>query len=178
LKFGGRGNLSMNTVLSIMKLIYLSSVLLEKPVVAQNSSFSHSWSWALLEKLPSVQLLMNFPAFLWNPEVHYPVHKYPPLVFILSQIDPVNATSSISLRSILILSIHLRVLLPKGLLTYGFPTNILYAFLFSPIRATCPAHLILLDLVVAQITKFPSFVEHDGSFLVHSGPLLEPLWHR
>jgi hypothetical protein len=26
-------------------------------------SFTHSWSWALLEKPPIVQLLKNFPAF-------------------------------------------------------------------------------------------------------------------
>jgi hypothetical protein len=43
------------------------------------------------------------------------------------------------LRSILILSIHLRLDLPSGLFPSGIPTNILYAFLFSPIRATCLA---------------------------------------
>jgi hypothetical protein len=42
---------------------------------------------------------------------------------------------------------HLRLGLPSGLCPRGFPTNILYALLFSPIRATCSAHLILLDFI-------------------------------
>jgi hypothetical protein len=49
---------------------------------------------------------------------------------------------------ILILSTHLRLGRPSDLFLSGFPTNILYGFLFSPILVTCPAHLILLDLII------------------------------
>jgi hypothetical protein len=46
------------------------------------------------------------------------------------------------------LSTHLRLGLPSGLLPSGFPTNILYAFFLSPIRATCPTHLTLINFIL------------------------------
>ena len=46
---------------------------------------------------------------------------------------------------------HLRLGLPSGLLPSGFPSKTLYKPLFSPIRSTCPTHLILLDLITRTI---------------------------
>jgi hypothetical protein len=44
-------------------------------------------------------------SILWNPKVHFRVHKSPALVPILRQINPIH-TSSSYLKSILILSTH------------------------------------------------------------------------
>ena len=57
----------------------------------------------------------------------------------------------VSLRSILILSSHLRLGLPKDLLPIGIPVQILKAILPSSILAAWTAHLNFLDLITLTI---------------------------
>jgi hypothetical protein len=73
------------------------------------------------------------PSILWNPKVYYRVHKSTPPVPILSQINPIHTIPSHLSKTHLVLSAHLRLGLPSGLLYSDFPTNNLYAFLFSPL---------------------------------------------
>ena len=101
------------------------------------------------------------PRILWNPKVHYRIHKWPPRSPILSQINPALFHHPTSWTSSLILFSHLRLGLPSSLWSSVLSTKILYTLLVSPIHATFPAHIILLDLITpnniwwaVQIIKF------------------------
>ena len=67
-------------------------------------------SWDAIRFLVSQEI----PRISWNPKVHYRIHKYPPPVPILSQLDPDHIPNPTSWRSILILFSHLRLCLPSG----------------------------------------------------------------
>ena len=91
----------------------------------------------------------EIPRISWNLKVHYRIHKCPPPVLILSQLDPVHAPHPTSRRSILILSSHLRLGLPSGFFPSGFPPK--PCIHLSPIRAAYPSQLILLYFITRTI---------------------------
>jgi hypothetical protein len=72
----------------------------------------------------------ELPNILWNPKVHYRVHKSPSLVLSWAKSIQSIPPHPISLRDISILSTHLRLGLPTGLFPSGILAKILYAFLF------------------------------------------------
>jgi len=56
----------------------------------------------------------EIPCILWKLKVHYCIHKCPPPVPILSQLNPGHTPHPTSWRPILILSSHLHLGLPSG----------------------------------------------------------------
>ena len=109
------------------------------------------WSRVLLEKLASLQLVKKFPAFYGTRRFLTALTSARHLSLFWASPIQSSYPNPTSWRSILILSSHLRLGLPSGLFPSGFPTSILYTPLPSPIRATCLAHLILLDFITRTI---------------------------
>ena len=109
------------------------------------------WCRVLLEKLTGLQLVNKFHAFHGTPKFITALTSFRQLS--LSWASPIQSIypHPTSWRSILILSTHLPLGLPSGLLPSGFPTKILHTPLSSPIRTTCPVHLILLDFITRTI---------------------------
>ena len=118
--------------------MYVYDTYLLNHSMVQSPSWEANWFAASQE----------IPRILWNLKVHYRTHKRPPPVSILGQPNPVHIPTSH------LLEIHPNLIHPSTprspqcslslLLPHQDPTH---PPLSSPIRATCPAHLILLDFI-------------------------------
>ena len=109
--------------------------------MVQSPSWAANW-FAASQEIPHISR---------NPKVHYRTHMHPPTVSILGQPNPVYIPTSH------LLDIHPNVIHPskprsrQWSSSFRFPHHDPIHPLSSPIRATCPAHLILLDFITRTI---------------------------
>jgi len=125
------------------------------------------WSRVLLEKLKGPQLAKRFPAVYetWRFITEFTNARHLTLSWASSiQSMPPNPTPW---ESILISVLPSIPGSSKWSLSLGFPQqNSVYTCLLSPIRATCPAHLILLDLITRTIFMHGNLFRKKNSNLI------------
>ena len=117
----------------------------------------------------------EIPRISRNPKVHYCTHKRLPLVSNLGQPNPVHIPTSH------LLEIHPNIIRPstprspQWTLSLRFPHQDPIHPPLTPIRTTCPAHLILLDFITRTILceQYKSFSSSLCN-LLHS-PVTESL---
>ena len=109
--------------------------------MVQSPSWEANW-FAASQEIPRISR---------NPKVHYRTHKGPPPVLILGQPNPVHIPTSH------LLEIHSNIIHPSTPRSHQWPPSFRFPHqdpihpLSSPIRATCPAHLILNDFITRTI---------------------------
>jgi hypothetical protein len=91
-------------------------------------------SMELSSSCKSLRFLANqvIPRILWKLKVHYRTHNSPLIVPNLSQMNLMHVIPSYLCKIHFNIILNLRLGLPSGLLPLSFPTETLYAFLFSP----------------------------------------------
>ena len=109
--------------------------------MVQSPSWEANW-FAASQEIPRISQ---------NPKVHYRTHKRPPPFSTLGQPNPVHIPTSH------LLEIHPNIIHPSTLRSLQWSLSLRFLHqdpihpLSSPIRATCPAHLIFLDFITRTI---------------------------
>ena len=126
--------------------VFASSFIIKPYLLIYSVVQSPSWeaNWFAASQIPRVSR---------NPKVHYRTHKRPPPVSILGQPYPVHIPA-FHLLEIQPNIIHpSRPRSPQWSPSLRFPQQDPIHPLSSPIRATWPAHLILLDFILGKMRK-------------------------
>ena len=126
-----------------------------------------------MEQRPSLEAKwfaasQEIPRISQNLKVHYRTHKRPPSVPTLGQPNPVHIPTSH------LLEIHPNIIHPSTPRSPQWSPSLRFPHqdpthpLSSPIRATCPAHLILLDFITRTILgeEYNSFSSSLCNFLL------------
>ena len=131
--------------------------------MVQSPSWEANW-FAASQEIPCISR---------NPKAHYRTHKRPPPVSILGQPNPVHIPTSH------LLEIHPNIIHPstprppQWSLSLRFPhQDPIHPPLLSPICATCPAHLILLDFINQTHTHTNKHISRTAMELLNT--LWEP----
>ena len=107
-----------------------------------------------------------FPRISRNPKVHYHTHKNPAPLSILGQPNPVHIPTSH------LLEIHPNIkhpstpTSPQRSPSLRFPHQDPIHPPLSPIRSTCPSHLILLDFITRTILG-EEYTSFSSSFYIY-----------
>jgi hypothetical protein len=80
----------------------------------------------------------EIPRLLWDPNVHYRVHRSPTLDPVLIHMTPILTITSYYCEIHFNIISHMHIRYPSVLFPYGFPTEILFEFFIYMSRRSLP----------------------------------------